>query len=265
MTESEWRDNTDPEPLLDYLGSKGRISDRKLTLFAVAVCRRLEHLLTSNYVHGCREAIDMRERYADGLVRPEEVQAIRVKAVGDAVDAAAAIVHPGDLFNYAASCAAEAVARGGDSTEAARAIAFDTLGRADDPTVAAITAWWQRPRWEARHRWNADEARVVDAPDFVAAHAAERAVQAVLLRDIFGNPFVAPSRIDAAWFAWNQGTVRRLAQSIHAERAFDRMGILADALEESGCQDQDILRHCREQGGVHVCGCWVLDLLLNKE
>jgi hypothetical protein len=41
--------------------------------------------------------------------------------------------------------------------------------------------------------------------------------------------------------------------------------VLADALEEAGCQDQDMLQHCHEQGKVHVRGCWVLDLLINKE
>ena len=42
------------------------------------------------------------------------------------------------------------------------------------------------------------------------------------------------------------------------------MPVLADALEEAGCQDAIILNHCREPGG-HVRGCWVVDLLLGKK
>lgn len=71
--------------------------------------------------------------------------------------------------------------------------------------------------------------------------------------------------IDPAWLQWNGGTVAALAGRIYDERSFHDLPILADALEEAGCQDQKILRHCRELGAVHVRGCWLLDLLLNKE
>ena len=64
--------------------------------------------------------------------------------------------------------------------------------------------------------------------------------------------------------AWNAGTVRRIAQAIYDDRAFDRMPILADALEDAGCDNADILNHCRESRE-HVRGCWVVDLLLGKE
>lgn len=58
--------------------------------------------------------------------------------------------------------------------------------------------------------------------------------------------------------------VVELAQRIYADRAFDRLRALADALEEAGCHDADILGHCRGPGP-HVRGCWVLDLILGKE
>jgi hypothetical protein len=83
-----------------------------------------------------------------------------------------------------------------------------------------------------------------------------------LLRDIFGNPFRAPT-IEPSCLAWNNGTVRNLAQAIYADRAFDRLPILADALEDACCTATDILAHCRG-GGEHVKGCWVVDLLLGK-
>ena len=58
-------------------------------------------------------------------------------------------------------------------------------------------------------------------------------------------------------------TVVQLAQSIYDDRAFDRLPILADALEEAGCTDAAILDHCRGPGP-HVRGCWAVDLLLGK-
>jgi len=64
--------------------------------------------------------------------------------------------------------------------------------------------------------------------------------------------------------AWLTGTVTSLAQAIYDERAFDRLPILADALEDAGCTNQDILAHCR-QPGEHCRGCWALDLVLGRE
>jgi hypothetical protein len=83
------------------------------------------------------------------------------------------------------------------------------------------------------------------------------------LIDLFGNPF-RPVSVAPLWLAWNDGTVVKIAQAIYDERAFDRLPILADALEDAGCTDRAILAHCR-QPGEHVRGCWVVDLILGKE
>jgi hypothetical protein len=80
-----------------------------------------------------------------------------------------------------------------------------------------------------------------------------------LVREVFGNPF-RPVTIEPLWLAASDGAVRKLAQVIHDEAAFDRLPILADALEDAGCPDGDLLRHCREPDG-HVRGCWAVDLL----
>jgi hypothetical protein len=90
----------------------------------------------------------------------------------------------------------------------------------------------------------------------------EGVVQAAILRDIVG-PFRTPV-VPPAWVLWNDATVRKIAQTIYDERAFERLPILADALEDAACDNADILNHCR-QPGVHVRGCWVVDLLLGKE
>lgn len=150
--------------------------------------------------------------------------------------------------------------------------------------------------------------------DWARHHAAkpeDRQKRTALVRDIFGNPFrpVASLRQHRvsfqgqtdlsypSWLTWNDGLVRKLAQTIYDERAFERIPILADALEEAGCTNEDILRHCRgykrcvqcpenrEDGcpycpdgwvedwwlrtpsptpPLHVRGCWVVDLLLGK-
>jgi hypothetical protein len=88
---------------------------------------------------------------------------------------------------------------------------------------------------------------------------AERKAQAELLRDIIGNPF-RPVAIDSAW---RTSTVTNLAQGIYEEGTFERLPILADALEDAGCSDAAILDHLRGPGP-HVRGCWVVDLLLGK-
>ncbi len=124
--------------------------------------------------------------------------------------------------------------------------------------------------------------------------------KAALLRDIIGNPFrpvtLCPSRLeeraggalvhvfdcpdpDEGYHAphcplINQ-TVLRVATTICEERRFDDLPILADALEDAGCDNKDILWHCRNEGPwyghvwvkeppPHVRGCWVLDLLLGQ-
>lgn len=86
-----------------------------------------------------------------------------------------------------------------------------------------------------------------------AARTVEFAAQADLLRCVAGTPF-APVTFDVNW---RTETVTQLVRGIVAERAFDRLPILADALEEAGCDHPDVLAHCRTPGP-HALGCWVL-------
>jgi hypothetical protein len=88
----------------------------------------------------------------------------------------------------------------------------------------------------------------------------EQAAQADLLRDIFGNPF-RPISFDPSW---RTSTVHALARQMYESRDFGAMPILADALQDAGCENEDVLNHCRGPGP-HVRGCWVVDLLLGKE
>jgi hypothetical protein len=80
------------------------------------------------------------------------------------------------------------------------------------------------------------------------------------LVDIFGNPF-RPVTVDPRWLS---ETVVALATRIYEERAFAWMPILADALQDAGCEEEQVLMHCREPRE-HFRGCWVVDMLLGKQ
>ena len=113
--------------------------------------------------------------------------------------------------------------------------------------AAAQGAWGQ-------HSEDQDQARA-------AAHRAWMS-WAPLIRCVFGNPF-RPPLLQAAWLTWNDGCVRKLADGIYGDRRFEDLPVLADALEDAGCQDEAILTHCRSPME-HVRGCWVVDLILEK-
>ncbi len=78
-----------------------------------------------------------------------------------------------------------------------------------------------------------------------------------LLREVHGNPF----RHVPFSPAWRTDTAVTLARQMYEAREFSAMPILADALQDAGCDDEDVLDHCRG-GGPHARGCWVLDRVL---
>ncbi|MBN9122480.1 MAG: hypothetical protein J0I06_25605 [Planctomycetes bacterium] len=77
---------------------------------------------------------------------------------------------------------------------------------------------------------------------------------------MLGNPF-RPAVFDPAW---RTSDVLALTRGIYDDRAFDRMPILADALQDAGCADEDVLNHCRDRNAPHARGCWVVDCILDK-
>ncbi len=97
----------------------------------------------------------------------------------------------------------------------------------------------------------------VNAPDDPEE---EHLHQKALLLDIFGNPF-RPVAFDPRW---RSESAVALARTAYDTRNFTLLPILADALEEAGCDHPDVLSHCREPNGVHVRGCWVVDGVLGK-
>lgn len=226
MTEAEWLACADPQPMLEFL--RGKASDRKLRLFAVACCRRIWHLVTDDR---SRKAIELSEQYAEDSVSPEQLttglnEAIEAAQTGrpppDAAEAACFEMAVSDLgLAGAAGAAADAAAHATANTPYQEGVGYDY-----DP----------------------------------AGVSAERVEQCRLLRDIIGNP-LRPCSVDSAWHI---GKALMLAQAIHEQRAFDGMPELADALAQAGCTNADILTHCRGPGP-HVRGCWIVDLVLGKE
>jgi hypothetical protein len=96
---------------------------------------------------------------------------------------------------------------------------------------------------------------------FEKAKKAERKMQTTLVREIFGNPF----RPVTFKTEWRTTDVMLLAKGAYQEHAFDRMPILADALQDAGCNNEDMLDHLRDTTTTHYRGCWALDLVLGKE
>jgi hypothetical protein len=149
--------------------------------------------------------------------------------------------------------------------------AGDALAASEAPTdpnedSPAVWATWRNAMKaaEGAAAWTAGWA--VDARERTGSWESlfgdERGGQVHLLRDIAGNPFkraaVAPQVL-----SWQEGTVVRMAQAIYEDRRFGEIPVLADALEDAGCDNADILNHCRG-GGEHVRGCWVIDLLTGR-
>jgi hypothetical protein len=107
-------------------------------------------------------------------------------------------------------------------------------------STAAYTAAWCAPKFGTR------------GSDSYAVYQ--------LVRDVFGNPF----RPVAFNPAWRTDTALSLAQQMYESRDFGAMPILADALQDAGCDSEEILNHCRDATLTHVRGCWVVDLVLGK-
>jgi hypothetical protein len=228
MTEAEWLVCTDPETMLENLRGKAR--DRKLQLFAVACCRRIWHLLIDDR---SKKAVLVAEQAADQRSRSGEI--------------AAAIAESQAAFRACEHLAA----RHADAAGAAYRLSMWFEGALDIAIRVALTT-----------------ANAAGYSDYESDFAFQKDVeveyphQCSLLREILGNPFQT-FWVEPSCLTWNNGTVVKIAEVIYEDRAFERLPILADALEDAGCNDADILAHCRGPGP-HVRGCWVVDLLLGK-
>jgi hypothetical protein len=243
MTESDWRNSTDPQKMLEFL--RGKASDRKLRLFAVACCRRIWDFITCEE---SRRAVEITERFADGPVLAAELATIDFDSISDDCGP------PEEPYRTAYMVAGNVGYNVFGHCESAPL--FEEFHIAERTAVGAAMSAGLSLSPERAYSGEASEA-------YRVGEETERAAQAALLRDIFGNPF-RPVSIEPASLIWNDGTVQKVAQAIYNDRRFDDLPILADGLEEAGCTNVDILAHCRG-AGPHVRGCWVVDLILGKE
>ena len=100
-----------------------------------------------------------------------------------------------------------------------------------------------------------------------AKQRSDRKATARYLLDLAGNPF-KPFRLLPEW---RTEAVVALATAIDEGRSYDKMPALADALLDADCDEEAVLRHCRgteahaPDGPAHTRGCWVIDLILNRE
>ena len=209
-------------------------SHRKHRLFAVACCRQVAYLLHDETLQA---AIEIAERFADQTCTEEEraeyerrVQ--RVFKEREELDPGTnSIVMRGD-FVYPETYAAEMMTY---------CLSPDAKSAATNVPFSAASAFAGTP--------------YEDDLQFEAAFA----IQANLVRCIFGNP-TRPMNFDSRW---RTSVALSLAREMYEERDFRRFPLLADALMAAGCNEEQVVSHCRSPG-LHVRGCWVLDLVLGK-
>jgi hypothetical protein len=211
--------------MVEFLGNE---SERKLKLFSCACCRRVWSSLTDAR---SRDAVEVTERWLEGAAGDD--------ALETAARAAYAAFEEPDRSHAVEAVAYLPLHLG---WETAARIAFHT-STAHANCVADLT----RERKPGEDVWQ----RACDV---------EQAAQTALVRDIFGNPF-RPLTFSPVW---RTDTAVALAKQMYESREFGAMPILADALQDAGCDNDDILAHCRDTSLTHVRGCWVTDLVLNK-
>jgi len=286
MTEENWLTSQYPWQMFFALRERHMrrmpdpvsVSDRKQRLFTCACCRQVWQAMDSRL----RAVVETAERFADGEASEEELTAA-LETADRAVEAIEPISGTSSPAN-AARTAVWTVRREVDIAE-----------RASGPALSAEEALerekkspeeWERWGGEMRNEILAHAAKVnivefqsavhylfqeifpnAKEPRFqtplisgmVTDFHRRYARQTELLRCVYGNPF-RPIALECAWLT---STVLSLAQQIYDSRDFSPMPILADALQDAGCENDEVLNHCRGEG-VHVRGCWVLDRLLGK-
>jgi hypothetical protein len=228
MTEQQWlTEKSNPQWLIAQPLSKGtrtKAAKRKLLLFAVGCCRLMGDLLWDDRL---RAAIEVAELYADGQADDEDRSA------------AALSVRSLSAGPYLPDWPAAVRATVG------RLVYNVVINRPADAAYA-MTCMPIQLGGLALPDGRTGDALLCD-----------------LVREAFGN-FVNPSVAEKHWARWNDRTLPRMAQEIYEEKAWDRLPVLADALEDAGCPDAAILAHLRSPGP-HFRGCWAVDLLMGKK
>jgi hypothetical protein len=234
MTEAEWLACEYPDPMLEFL--RGRVSERKFRLFSVACCRRTWSF--QNAVLSCKAGA-ISDAHADGLATEPMAGSVE----GDAREWRGGVHRNGG---------AAVVLTGEEAVEVWAAVARPE-------TVAMTVALMVAEEARAAGTDPGTIAAMDEAANYGVVRREEQC-QTALLREIIGDPF-RPVTLDPSWIT---STVTTLASQMYESRDFGAMPILADALQDAGCDNEDFLDHCRGSGP-HVRGCWVVDLVLGSE
>jgi hypothetical protein len=244
MTEQDWLTTGDAFEMAGFISrwqgmNRRKAGRRKLRLFGCALCRQLWEQMTDPR---SRQAVETAERLADGLATKAEVE----EAHQQALEAYYAIMDRGfSGFKGGEEDRQALRARGWldrDDQHAAQAALLVLEKQADNFAFGGLAYDYSEgcpeyPIYVNRRRWEADA-----------------------LRCLFGNPF-KPVTMPPGW---RTEAAQAMAARIYADKAFAQVPILADALLDAGCSDLQVLEHCRS-AGVHVPGCWVVDLVLGKQ
>jgi hypothetical protein len=234
---------SDPYSTYGWIARNGHLPPqafRRLQLFGCACARMVWELLSVD----ARNAVLIRERFAEGRATEADLRASALRLSGPETSPQ----------QHAAACAARAGghhAGPGPNTpldweppDAARSAAKALATRAAGPAPPGgnpVSKEWQVA-------WN-------------RAFSEAREYQAELVRDIFPPPGYTPAlRPD-----WRTSTVLALARQMDDTGDFSAVPILADALQDAGCDNEFMLDRCRAPSGVHCRGNWVVDLVLGRE
>lgn len=251
MTEAEWlRARTTLEKMAEFLAECGQFGERKQLLLLTALARRVWRLMVTE---GSRAGVEYAEDVADDSrgIWPDH---LHCRAPEDAVYEV-----PEGLSAYWAARVAERVwqvaCHGGEDSNS------QTVGEVSDSILVA-----RRVEKTGKPVTSKSDAfrdlRLTASYGYVWPTPLQRelAAHCDIVREIFGNPFRSPSFFPE----WRTDTAVTLARQMYDSREFSAIPILADALQDAGCDSADILEHCRG-AGPHVRGCWVVDLVLGKE
>jgi len=246
MTLEDWLAALTPSALSSTIFG---LSNRKSHLLTVAFLRRVWNQLDSDHT---RIAVDATEKFVDGRMMVDELARLRSADLLETCEPLWASWVPGscdeELIGFGCACC-----QAGESQVAE----YECRVARDGYILHGVKAGVERPDWimtkaafHARElvAWSADP----DERD--TAIRKEALAQFDLFQDVAPDEFLS----DSEWSSWRTDTVQAMARVIYRERAFDLLPILADALQDAGCNDRRVLSHCREANN-HVRGCWVVD------
>jgi hypothetical protein len=229
VNERKWLTGADGDALATYWGK--RFTDRKAHLLMLACCRRHPAHLKPDVLREAVRAIAA--HFADPTAPDTPMDGDHFRALYQRVErsASARTKNPG------------------------RGLAFGVLAAVEPASIAKEL---EETLGYLVHSCLRDVADGFEAGAPTVARA-----QAGLVREILGDPFQRPKvKVKPAW---RTDTVMALARQMYAAEEFSAMPILADALQDAGCENDPVLEHCRDVAQPHVRGCWVLDLIFGKE